>query len=85
MFESVSHRVSFKSRSVRVGPTVRRLFPADLFAFLYLMSCLSALLCSALHCNAMQCNAGYLQQKGVSGSTKTVYEEACSEMDTINE
>ncbi len=29
--------------------------------------------------------AGYLQQKGVSGSTRTVYEEACSEMDTINE
>lgn len=28
--------------------------------------------------------AGYLQQKGVSGSTRTVYEEACSEMDTIN-
>lgn len=28
---------------------------------------------------------GYLQQKGVSGSTRTVYEEACSEMDTINE
>ncbi|CAN0018833.1 unnamed protein product [Pylaiella littoralis] len=27
---------------------------------------------------------GYLQQKGVSGSTRTVYEEACSEMDTIN-
>eukprot|EP00752_Nemacystus_decipiens_P011899 g10551.t1 len=28
---------------------------------------------------------GYLQQKGVSGSTRTVYEEACSGMDTINE
>lgn len=28
---------------------------------------------------------GYLQQKGVSGSTRTVYEEACSEMDTINQ
>ncbi|CAN0063006.1 unnamed protein product [Ectocarpus sp. 12 AP-2014] len=28
---------------------------------------------------------GYLQQKGVSGSSRTVYEEACSEMDTINQ
>ncbi|CAN0202767.1 unnamed protein product [Ascophyllum nodosum] len=27
---------------------------------------------------------GYLQQKGVSGSTRTVYEEACSEMHKIN-
>lgn len=40
-----------------------------------------------LSCHVMscRCTAGYLQQKGVSGSTRTVYEEACSEMDTINE
>lgn len=35
-------------------------------------------------CFGSASDTGYLQQKGVSGSTKTVYEEACSEMDTIN-
>lgn len=42
------------------------------------------LTCLLLACVWLNLVSGYLQQKGVSGSTRTVYEEACSEMDKIN-
>ena len=46
----------------------------SIFYILYFVFCLLYI----VYCT------GYLQQKGVSGSTRTVYEEACSEMHKIN-